>query len=416
VPAINAPSSHPTGAPTVPGPLGAYTLLTRLARGGMADVFLAERSDELGSERYVAVKVLLAKLAQRRKFIDMFRSEGRLGMLLKHPNITETVEVGTQATVHYIAMAFIDGQDLGKVLRYFRNAEAPVPIHIALYIVREVLHGLAHAHDLTDEVGQPLHLVNRDVSPANIMLGYDGVVRLIDFGIAQALLDYRSQIGSIKGKITYMSPEQVRGLALDARSDIFSLGTVLYQLLTSREPFAAPSEFEQMERVREAHPTPVSEVQRRIDPALSDIVACAMSKDPALRYQSAGEMAAAIERYARVAGLNLDGHDLSEFMRTEFADARAQLVGAIETAREALSDGISHEIDEDPTDPHKDEKAKAAMDNGQTGDAVRAISEELAAIRSGPPLRTNPRWLLPAAILMLTLAILLLALAIFRGR
>ncbi|MCA9565542.1 MAG: serine/threonine protein kinase, partial [Myxococcales bacterium] len=244
----------PGPLPQPPCQFGDYILLTELARGGMAEVYLGQQVTNALTDDFLAVKLLLPKLAKRRKFVDMFTSEGTLGLMLNHPNVVRTYDVGRVRYTRFIAMEFIEGQDLGKIVRFFRKAAAPIPLEAALYIVHEVLEGLQYAHDLEDESGQPLHLVNRDVSPANIMIGYDGQVKIIDFGIAQALLDYRSQIGSIKGKVTYMSPEQVRGLALDARSDLFSLGTVLYQLLTMHEPFHAPTEFEQMELVRQATP------------------------------------------------------------------------------------------------------------------------------------------------------------------
>jgi serine/threonine-protein kinase len=395
--------------PTVPGELGNYLLLGRIARGGMADLYLAEHLEALDQEQYFAVKVLLPKLAQRRKFVDMFRSEGRLGILLKHPNIVRTVEVGRDGPIHFLAMDYIDGQDLGRVLRAFRSVEAPVPIETSLYIVRQALKALSHAHNLRDHTGQPLNLVNRDVSPANVMIGYDGSVRLIDFGIAQALLDYRSQIGSIKGKVTYMSPEQVRGLALDARSDIFSLGTVFYQLLTSREPFQAPSEFEQMERVREASPKAAHEVNKRVDKELADIVACAMSKDPRHRYQSADEMSAAIEGYARRAGMSLSHEQLTEFMVTECADQRERILEDARLARRSLEDADENSEEEPVEEPPDNE-------DGEIEERVARTSGERPAIPQHRPLvrAANPRWLLPAVIVMVCLAIFLIVLVLVR--
>lgn len=407
------PSPHAKTGPDVPGEFGEHVLLTRIARGGMADVYLAERRLEYNQGNFVAVKMLLPKLAVRKKFIDMFRSEGRLGLMLKHRNIVRTLDLGAIDGRYYIVMDFIDGQDLGKAVRYFRSAKAPFPLNIALFVVREVLRGLSHAHNLTDEARKPLNLVNRDVSPANVMLSYSGTVRLIDFGIAQALLNYRSQIGSIKGKISYMSPEQVRGLALDARSDLFSLGTITYQLLTGREPFQAPSEFEQMERVREANPPSVSEVNPRIDHELSDIVSKCMSKDPALRFQTAGEMIDAIETYANKSNLSLDGEHLAEFMQTEFAHLRAELVGNIDGGREIYeaASGDFAAIFDDDTDPTDPIKKQAMVKRSGEVSTTNELKTENVLIRQRP---ANPKWLLPAFIALVVIAVLLTILAIVR--
>jgi len=365
----------------------------------MADVYVGERPGAEPSDDYLALKLLLPKLAQRRKFVDMFVSEGRLGTRLMHPNIVRTHEVGIAAKHHYIAMEFIEGHDLGRLIRSFRVAKAPVPIPVALYVVHEVLAGLGHAHSLEDEQGQALELVNRDVSPANIMLGYDGSVRLIDFGIAQALLDYRSQIGSIKGKVTYMSPEQVRGLALDARSDLFSLGTVLYQLLTGNEPFQAPTEFEQMERVREANPPPAYEVSPRVPRRLSHLVAKAMAKDARARYQNADAMREAILEFCEGASLTLDRETLAGIMTTDFATQRERLAGEISMAREVLAGGgLIDPLDEPTPAPVRRPEVTPAKQASST-----AVTPD-----------ETPAWLVPAILVMLGVAITLTVLVLLK--
>ena len=399
------PDSIAELTPNVPGDLGEYRLLTRIARGGMADVYLAERIRHTGTG-YLAVKVLLPRLAQRRKFVDMFMAEGRLGLMLTHPNIVKTIDVGSVGRVRFLAMEFIEGQDLGRIVRFFRSANAPVPVEIALFVVGETLKALEHTHAVVDDNGQPLQLVNRDVSPANIMVGFDGSVRLIDFGIAQALLDYRSQIGSIKGKVTYMSPEQVRGLALDARSDLFSLGTVLYQLLTMQEPFQGPSEFEQMERVREANPPPVCDANRRIDRALSDLVTKAMEKDPADRFQSAEAMRIALETYCQSAAVSLDKSHVGDFVRTEFSNARRALLQDIETARSVLADGEPELQELLPTEPIDRPDIQVAVEK-----AVEIVKRKEVISAVG----NNPRWVLPSLFGLIAIAVILVIIIIFRN-
>ena len=394
-------------SPTVPGDLGDYRLLTRVARGGMAEVYLAERIAS-PDEGFLAVKVLLPRLAQRRKFVDMFTAEGKLGLMLDHVNIVKTLDVGSMGRIRYIAMEYIQGQDLGRIVRVFRNAGAPVLVPIALLVVRESLAGLAYAHELEDASGAPLQMVNRDFSPANVMVGFDGKVRLIDFGIAQALLDYRSQIGSIKGKVTYMSPEQVRGLALDARSDLFSVGTVLYQLLTMTEPFQGPSEFEQMERVREANPPPVHEVNPRIDRPLSDIVAKAMAKEPVRRFVDAREMLEAIESYCDSASIDLDNGQLSHFMKTEFASVRSKQLNDVAEARRVLEKGFEEVEDDDTTTPTDSAEVRAVVE--EIG--LQKKNDEATAKPKGPQ---NPPWMLPVLIGMITVAVILTLIIVLRG-
>ncbi len=325
----------------IPGPLGNYLVFTKLNKGGMADVYLGQ---PMGTpERWVAIKVLLSKLSERRKFIQMFDSEGKLGMLFNHPNIVRTWDVGQLEvegnTLHYLAMDYVHGRDLGAVGRYFRNNQgARMPVNQALYVAREVLSGLAYAHDLEDDTGQPLHLVNRDVSPANVMISFDGHVRLIDFGIAQATMDFRSQIGSIRGKLSYMSPEQVRGLPVDARSDLFSLSVVLYQLLTGVEPFAGEGEFEQMEKIRAVDPTPPSQLNHHVTPGLEAIIMKGLSKAPAERFYDAREMMEAVEAEQAEVGATYGKEEMGRFMATAFKSDIELLQARVSKARAILSE------------------------------------------------------------------------------
>lgn len=272
-------------------------MLTRLNKGGMANVYLGQTAGP--RPRWVAIKTLLPDLAARPRFVEMFRSEGALGKLLHHPNIVETHDIGVQGegpdALHYLVLGYVHGRDLGAVGRHFRKANARLPLPHALYIAHEVLQGLDYAHARRDDAGHPLHLVNRDVSPANVMVGFDGSVRLIDFGIAQATLDFRSQIGSIRGKLSYMSPEQIRGLPVDRRSDLFSLSVVLYQLLTGIEPFLADSEAEQMELIRAHAPPRPSDFDPALPPALDALLMKGLAKDPAARFQDAAQMRDAVD-------------------------------------------------------------------------------------------------------------------------
>ena len=396
----------------IPGRLGNYLILTKLNKGGMADVFLGQPL--YAPMHWVAVKTLLPKLAQRSKFIAMFRSEGNLGMMFNHPNIVRTWDVGLDETgeqaIHYLAMDYVHGRDLGAVYRSFQRLGTPPPIAQALHVGAEVLGALAYAHTLCDAQGDPLHLVNRDVSPANIMVAFDGRVCLIDFGIAQATLDFRSQIGAIRGKLSYMSPEQVRGLPVDGRSDLFSLGVVLYQLLAGSEPFGGDGEFEQMERIRSAEP----EDPQIINPALPESAAAfltrALQKDPADRFATAPEMLAAVQKLQAEVGDPWDQPRMSAFMQERFAADVARLQGRVDRAREILLEeggfDIPKELHDAPLDGPSLDSLEIVIDldsmevpDLRSGDRTLVITsredEDLletnpAATRAGAPILEQP--------------------------
>jgi len=325
----------------IPGPLGKYTIFTKLNKGGMANVYLGQPAAEgFGAgERWVAVKTLLPKLTSSKKFVSMFRSEGTLGMMFDHPNIVKTWDVGSVncegEAVHYLVMDYVHGRDLGAVSTHFAQGSR-MSIGQLLYIAREVLKGLAYAHDLCDDSGMPLHLVNRDVSPANIMLSFEGDVRLIDFGIAQAAMDFRSQIGAIRGKLSYMSPEQVRGLPVDGRSDLFSLSVVLYLLLTGVEPFVGEGEFEQMEKTRAADPVPPSSINPDTTPELEALLNKGLAKNPMERFADAQEMLEAVEAISAGLEKPYGKQALSEFMGSAFRHDIEQIERRITDARAAL--------------------------------------------------------------------------------
>lgn len=335
----------------IPGPLGQYLIFTKLNKGGMADVYLAQHRDH--PERWVAFKVLLDSLTSKRKFVSMFQSEGELGKRFNHPNIVPTFDVGHLEVegqdLHFLAMDYVHGRDLGAVGRHFREGDGAMPVPQALYIAREVLRGLAYAHDLTDEAGMPMHLVNRDVSPANVMVSFDGEVRLIDFGIAQATLDFRSQIGAIRGKISYMSPEQVRGLPVDRRSDLFSLSVVLYQLLTGTEPFSGEGEFEQMEKVRAFDPPRPGELNRQVGPEVDALLMRGLTKDPSERYADADEMLVAVEEALVALDSGYDQERLSGFMKRAFKADMELLEARVRKARALLERMDAEEPSEPPS-------------------------------------------------------------------
>lgn len=326
-----------TDSPHAQAHLGRYLLFKSLKKGGMARVFLAidpERPDEL-----LAVKTLLPKLRNERVYREMFASEGKVGVRLQHPHIVRTLDHGVERGTPYIAMEFIFGFDVSTILRTLRTAEREMPVPLAVALARDVADALHYAHALVDESGRSLDIVNRDVSPGNIMVGFEGRVRLIDFGIAQTTIDVKSQIGSIKGKISYMAPEQVRGLPVDHRVDLFGLGTVLYEMLTGLQPFHDEGDFATMEKVREAVFDPASGLNRAVDARLDAIVAKALAREVADRYGQAGAMRDDLAAWLAARGEVVGPEVFAGFMRRLFEQRIGEMTADIEAAKRAAVGG-----------------------------------------------------------------------------
>ncbi len=340
----------------------------------MARVFLG--LDPKSPTRLLAIKTLLPKLAGKTLYREMFESEGKVGQQLVHPNIVETVSHGDYNATPYIAMGFIFGLDLSTVLRHLRQSGAVLPIRLAVSLARDVADALAYAHGLCDEAGRSLEIVNRDVSPGNVMIAFDGKVKLIDFGIAQTTIDVKSQIGSIKGKISYMAPEQVRGLPVDHRADIFSLGTVLYEALTGVHVFQGDGDFDTMEKARRAEAPPPSTHNRDIDPGLDRLVQRAMAREARDRYPTADQLLEDLDGWLAHRGGRVEGALWRDFLATEFG-ARIKKMGAdIEQAR---AQALSKPVEMPPAD-------------------VPFTFEEVVESEAPPEASERPGWVVPALV------------------
>jgi serine/threonine protein kinase len=319
------------GAPNDPVPFGRYYLLGLIARGGMAEVYRAKT--QVGPRRLLAVKVMRPQLAREAKFVDMFHREGKLAMLLCNRCIVETIELGHYDGRHYITMEYIGGRDLTQVLRRCQETQQRIPVPHAVYIAARIAEGLHFAHTLTGADGRPLNIVNRDVSPSNVRLSYDGDVKLLDFGIAQALVKFTSEIGILKGKFSYMSPEQIRGMPLDARTDVFSTGIILHEMLTTEKLFRGDTEFALMEKVRKAEVPLPSDFNRRVTAELDAISVKALARDVADRYQTAAQLAADLD--ALIGSYRFDPKELRQFMRQLFRKEYAKEVEDTQMSLEA---------------------------------------------------------------------------------
>ena len=307
------------GSPMDPTPFGNYLLLGMIARGGMAEVYRAKERDPGmlgGPEALYAVKCMRPQLAKETRFVDMFVREGKLAMMLQHKNIVRTVEIDRVDLHHYIAMDYIGGKDLTQVLRRCQEANQRIPVPHACFIAARMCEGLQFAHTLNDAEGRPLNIVNRDVSPSNVRISYDGEVKLLDFGIAQAVLKITSEIGVLKGKFSYMSPEQIRGMPVDARTDVFSTGIILHEMLTTEKLFRSDTEFALMEKVRKADVAPPSKFNRRVPEALDRLVMKALARDLPDRYQSAAEFGAELDAF--VSTYKLKSTEMQELVRGLF--------------------------------------------------------------------------------------------------
>lgn len=319
------------GAPGEPVAFGRYYLLGLIARGGMAEVYRAR--PQLGPRRLLAIKVMRPQLAREARFVDMFHREGKLALLLQNRCIVETLELGQHDGRHYITMEYIGGRDLTQVLRRCQETGQRIPVPHAVYIAARIAEGLHFAHTLIGPDGRPLNIVNRDVSPSNVRLSYDGDVKLLDFGIAQALVKFTSEIGILKGKFSYMSPEQIRGMPLDARTDVFSAGIILHEMLTTEKLFRGDTEFALMEKVRKAEVPAPSDFNRRVTPELDAICKKALARDVADRYQSAAQLAADLD--ALISGYRFDPKELRQFMRQLFRKEYAKEVEDTQMALDA---------------------------------------------------------------------------------
>src|SRR6516225_9825639 len=305
------------GSPLDPTPFGKYLLLGMIARGGMAEVYRAKaRNPTQGMGGLLAIKCMRPQLAKESRFVEMFIREGKLAVLLDHDSIVRTFEIGRVEGRYFIAMEYIGGKDLTQILRRCQESNQRIPVPHACYIAAHISTGLHYAHTRTDADGRPLNIVNRDVSPSNVRISYDGEVKLLDFGIAQAMLKFTSEIGVLKGEFSYMSPEQIRGMPLDARTDVFSTGIILHEMLTTEKLFRGDTEFALMEKVRKAEVPPPSKFNRRVPEALDKIVLKALARDLPDRYQSAKEVADELNQF--IAQYRFQPSEMQEFVRTLF--------------------------------------------------------------------------------------------------
>jgi len=308
-----------TGATLSALQLGRYQILKQLATGGVADVLLARATGLEGFARHVVIKRIRPELAHEERLVKAFLDEARIAASLHHQNVVQVHDIGEQDGAYYFAMEYVHGEDVRRLIQRVRERGDQVPFDHVIAIISATAAGLHHAHEQRNPAGEPLGLVHRDIAPANILIGYDGSVKIVDFGMAKAgLRSAKTASGTLKGRSSYLSPEQCVGKPIDRRTDIFALGIVLYELVTARRLFKAASEFLTMSAIVEGEiPTP-SSIRKEIPPVLDAIILRALSRDPASRFQTAEDLREALERFAAEYELRTSNKALADYLVSQF--------------------------------------------------------------------------------------------------
>lgn len=308
------------------GALRSYERFLRLGHGGMAEVWLSVCKGPAGFRKLLVIKQLHTDLAEDPLFVSMFLDEARLAAELSHPNIVQTVEVGGSEDEHYIVMEYLEGQTLGAIRKH-----AWFPLEMELSVIRDLLRALEYAHDLRGLSGLHLGVVHRDISPDNVVVTYDGVTKLMDFGVAKAAsARTRSRVGMFKGKPTYMAPEQVRGDVVDRRADIFAVGVLLWEAMCKRPLWGDATDLTILRELNRGGLPGLPEPLRQQEPELAGICTRALSVDPSARYANAREFHDALAEYMHRRGRTADGRSIGEYVSQKFSEERLRRRLAIE--------------------------------------------------------------------------------------
>ena len=298
--------------------LGRYTVLRKIATGGMAEVYLARQDGLQGFEKPVALKQILPHLATEAKLVTMFLDEARLAARLSHPNIVQILDLGVEGEVPFLAMEYIFGESLSQLRDRLAANGRKVPLEVSLFVATNLCLALHHAHTFGG-AAKPHPIIHRDVSPQNVLLSFEGAVKLADFGVAKAKgASKTTTVGLIKGKVGYMSPEQVMGESVDARSDLFALGIVLYELVTGKAPFSGRSMRAILDAVTCAEAPPLPSTQGDCPKDFDPVLAQALQKRPEKRFQTAAQMLAALEKLQRDHALSANSLTIGRLMEDAF--------------------------------------------------------------------------------------------------
>jgi serine/threonine protein kinase len=330
-----------------------YRVVEKLESGGMAEVFRAESEGLQGFRKQVAIKRVLPHLSSKKKFISMFLDEARLSAQLSHSNCVQVFDIGVGDNAYFIVMEFVDGGNLKAIIEHIKKAGRDFPVEAAVYISLELTKGLAYAHELTDNNGVPLHIVHRDMSPPNVLITKHGEVKIVDFGLAKANSQLeKSEPGIIKGKFSYLSPEAAMGQEVDARTDVFAVGIILWELLAGQRLFLGDTDFQTVKKVQAAQVPPISQLNKRVPPELERIIAKALARDPAQRYGSARALGSELSKFMFKNGVPVSTFDIQSLVQgamKERARHRPQQASIIDKLiEEALFEFTSLTDDKQP--------------------------------------------------------------------
>ena len=392
-----APTKAPAGEllNLAPETIGRYQLITRLAVGGMAEIFLACERGIAGLERRIVIKRILPQLAEQERFLEMFLREARIVARISHPNVVGIHELGEDQGQYYIAMEYLEGLTARELVLLARDAGTHLPVEVCIEVVVQSLRGLHAMHELKDLEGHPLGLVHRDVSPQNLMVTRDGHVKLVDFGIAKATegID-ATYTGSLKGKFSYMSPEQCENHPLDRRTDLFTLGIVLWELVTQERLFKRDTEVMMLRAVCDDPITPAETIRPDLPTPLSAVIQRSLKRDPKARFQSAEAFRTALVDAADKASLELGPDCVQRFLKKVAGEELRSRLDRLNAATERTLQSITQQW-----------RKEAALVKPAVPD-----SEDLPTVTEGPSARVatgetpkagSRRWLLIASLAVL---------------
>ena len=318
-----------------------YQILARLALGGMAEIFLARGISTTGVERYCVLKRILRDRASDVHFVRMFLDEARLAAQLQHPNVAQVYDIGKLGDSYFFTMEYVHGETIRAILQRARSLRREIPLNCVMTLAAGAAAGLHHAHERIGVDGRPLGIVHRDVSPSNLMASYEGGVKVVDFGVAKAadrMQETRS--GTVKGKISYLSPEQCRGQPIDRRSDLFSLGIVFWETLVTERLFKRASDFENMTAIVTDTPPLPSSRRRDVPPELDAISMRLLAKDPAARFQTGDELVEALEEASARTGNMISSGSLGRFLKEMFGQ-RPEPWLELDATHEVPAEGVT---------------------------------------------------------------------------
>jgi serine/threonine-protein kinase len=293
-----------------------YRVIEKLESGGMAEVFRAESEGLQGFRKQVAIKRVLPHLSSKTKFISMFLDEARLSAQLSHSNVVQVFDIGVGDNAYFIVMEFVDGANLKVIVDHLHKVGRDCPIEIAVAISLALCEGLAYAHELTDSNGVPLHIVHRDMSPPNVLITKHGEIKIVDFGLAKANSQLeKSEPGIIKGKFSYLSPEAAVGDEVDARSDLFAVGIILWELLSGQRLFLGETDFQTVKKIQAAVVPPITQFNPRVPPTLDRIIARALARDRSQRYPNARSLGMDLSKFLFEYGVPVSAFDIETLVR-----------------------------------------------------------------------------------------------------